>query len=101
MELEPKNEENFLSIDEVKYLGIDYDDEVSKKNIERYIKVALKYLKGAIDNLSLNDERVKQLALFVIEDLYDRNSYSVKENTTLIKLKNNLILQLQYEDKNG
>lgn len=86
------------TIDEVKdYLGIDYKDDVSDRNITRYINVANSYLKGAIGELPENDERVKQLALFVIEDLYDRGSYSVKENSTLEKMKNDFIMQLQCE----
>lgn len=89
------------NIDEVKdYLGISYDDEVSNRNIERFIKVADLYLKGAIgDDYPQDDERAKQLALFVIEDLYDRNSYTVKENSTITKLKNDFILQLQNEGR--
>lgn len=91
------------TIDEVKdYLGIDYNDEVSNRNLERYIKVADIYLKGAIgDDYPKNDERAKQLALFIIEDLYDRGSYSVKENSSLERLKNDFILQLQCEGRNG
>ena len=89
-------------LEEVKdYLGIDFDDVVSNRNIQRYINVAESYLKGAIDNLPTNDERVKQLALFIIEDLYDRGSYSVKENSTLEKMKNDFILQLQCEGRNN
>lgn len=88
------------TIEEVKdYLGIDYNDEVSNRNITRFIDVAEAYLKGSISNLPENDERVNQLALFVIEDLYDRGSYSVKENSTLEKLKNDLIMQLQCEGR--
>lgn len=81
------------------YLGIDFDDEVSNRNIQRYINVAESYLKGAISNLPTDDERVKQLALFIIEDLYDRGSYSMKENSTLEKMKNDFILQLQCEGR--
>lgn len=88
------------TIDEVKdYLGIDYEDNVSDRNIMRYINVAESYLKGAIGELPEGDERVKQLALFVIEDLYDRGSYSVKENSTIEKLKNDFIMQLQCEGR--
>lgn len=88
------------TIDEIKdYLGIDYDDDVSNRNIKRYIDVAESYLKGAISNLPEDDERVKQLALFIIEDLYDRGSYSVKENSTLEKMKNDFVLQLQCEGR--
>lgn len=86
--------------EEVKdYLGIDFEDEVSNRNIQRYINVAKSYLEGSISKLPENDERVKQLALFVIEDLYDRGSYSVKENKTLEKLKNDFIMQLQCEGR--
>lgn len=88
------------TIEEVKdYLGIDFDDKVSNRNIARFIDVAETYLKGAIGNLPEDDERVKQLALFVIEDLYDRGSYSVKENSTIEKLKNDFIMQLQCEGR--
>ena len=90
------------TLEEVKdYLGIDFDDVVSNRNIQRYINVAESYLKGAIGNLPTNDERVKQLALFIIEDLYDRGSYSVKENSTLEKMKNDFILRLQCEGRNN
>ena len=81
------------------YLGIDYEDDVSDRNILRYINVANSYLEGAIGELPTNDERVKQLALFVIEDLYDRGSYSVKENSALEKFKNDIIMQLQCEGR--
>lgn len=90
------------TIEEVKdYLGIDFDDIASNRNINRFIDVAETYLKGAIGNLPEDDERVKQLALFVIEDLYDRGSYSVKENSTIEKLKNDFIMQLQCEGRNN
>ena len=90
------------TIDEIKdYLGIDYDDEVSNRNIKRYMSVADSWLKGAIgENYPKNDNRAKQLALFVIEDLYDRGSYSVKENKNIEKMKNDFILQLQCEGRN-
>ena len=88
------------TLEEVKdYLGIDFEDVVSDRNIQRYIYVAKSYLEGAISNLPTDDERVKQLTLFIIEDLYDRGSYSVKENSTLEKMKNDFILQLQCEGR--
>ncbi len=89
------------TIEEVKdYLGIDYNDDVSNRNIKKYMSVADSWLKGAIGkNYPKNDERAKQLALFVIEDLYDRGSYSVKENSNIEKLKNDFVLQLQCEGR--
>ena len=88
-------------IDEIKdYLGIDYDDDVSNRNIKKYMSVADSWLKGAIgENYPRNDERAKQLALFVIEDLYDRGSYSVKENKNIEKLKKDFVMQLQCEGR--
>lgn len=89
------------TIEEIKdYLGIDYDDDVSNRNIKKYMSVADSWLKGAIGkNYPKNDERAKQLALFVIEDLYDRGSYSVKENKNIEKMKNDFIMQLQCEGR--
>ena len=89
------------TIDEIKdYLGIDYDDDVSNRNIKKYMSVADSWLKGAIgENYPKNDERAKQLALFVIEDLYDRGSYSVKENSNIEKMKNDFVMQLQCEGR--
>lgn len=81
------------------YLGIDFDDDVSNRNITRFIDVAESYLNGAISNLPEDDERVKQLALFIIEELYDRGSYSVKENSAIEKMKNDFIMQLQCEGR--
>ncbi len=88
-----------VTLAEVKdYLGIDYDDDISNRNIEKYILVADSYLKGAIgDEYPSDDERAKQLALFIIEDLYDRGSYSVKENKAIENMRNDFILQLQCE----
>lgn len=89
------------TIEEIKdYLGIDYDDDVSNRNIKKYMNVADSWLKGTIgENYPKNDERAKQLALFVIEDLYDRGSYSVKENKNIEKMKNDFIMQLQCEGR--
>jgi hypothetical protein len=92
------------TLEEVKdYLGIDYDDEKSNRNIERYIKITKKYLDSAIDNFEdlRRDERVKQLALFIIEDLYDRKSTTIKETSNLMKLRNSLLTQLQCEGRDG
>ena len=62
------------------------------------IKVADAYLKGAIsENYPPDDERAIELALLIIEDLYDRNSTTVKENSTIEKLKADFILQLKVE----
>lgn len=91
-----------LTLAEVKAeLGIDYIDTNTDNRLTRYINVADTYLKGAIgEKYPADDERAKQLALLIIEDLYDRNSNSVKENNTINKLKQDFILQLQLENRN-
>lgn len=91
-----------LTLEEVKAeLGIDYTDVNIDSRLTRYINVADTYLKGAIDeDYPKDDERAKQLALLIIEDLFDRNSNSVKENNTINKLKQDFILQLQMENRN-
>ena len=89
-----------LSIDDVKKeLGIDFSDKNTDARLARYIQVADAWLKGAVGDYNANDERAKQLALLIIEDLFDRNSNSVKENATISKLKNDFIMQLKWEVK--
>ena len=79
-------------------LGIDTADSAIDSRLNRYIKVADAYLKGAIsENYPPDDERTIELALLIIEDLYDRNSTTVKENSTIEKLKADFILQLKVE----
>ena len=79
-------------------LGIDTADSAIDSRLNRYIKVADAYLKGAIsENYPPDDERAIELALLIIEDLYDRNSTTVKENSTIEKLKADFILQLKVE----
>lgn len=89
-----------LSVDDVKKeLGIDFSDKNTDARLERYIKVAEAWLKGAVGTFNNSDERAKQLALLIIEDLFDRNSNTVKENATINKLKNDFIMQLTWEIK--
>lgn len=89
-----------LSVDDVKKeLGIDFSDKNTDARLERYIKVAEAWLKGAVGTYNNSDERAKQLALLIIEDLFDRNSNTVKENATINKLKKDFIMQLTWETK--
>lgn len=87
------------TIDEVKaYLGIDYTDEMSDKNIERSIKVADAYLKGSIGvNYPSDDPRVKELALILISDLYDNRGLMEKVAGNVRRLVDDMSLQLRLE----
>lgn len=79
-------------------LGIDTADSAVDSRLTRYIKVADAYLRGAIsETYPADDERAIELALLIIEDLYDRNSTTVKENSTIEKLKADFMLQLKVE----
>lgn len=102
MSSETENKIDFLTVQEVKEeLGIDTLDKEIDARLERYIKLADAYLKGAVgENYPTEDERAKELALLVIEDLYDRNSSVVKENNSIQNLKTSLIMQLQAEGLN-
>lgn len=92
----------FLTVQTVREeIGIDTADAAVDNRITRYIKIADAYLRGGIsENYPRNDERAIELALLIIEDLYDRNSTTVKENSTIEKLKADFILQLKVEGLN-
>lgn len=87
------------TIEEIKaYLGIDYTDEMSEKNIERSIKVADAYLKGSIGvNYPSDDPRVKELALILISDLYDNRGLMEKVAGNVRRLVDDMSLQLRLE----
>lgn len=89
-----------FSVDEIKKeLGIDFSDKNIEERLKRYVKLAEVWLSGAVGDYDKNDERAKQLALLIIEDLFDRNSNTVKENATINKLKNDFVMQLKWETK--
>lgn len=80
------------------------ENQITKNKIERLIKFADMYLQGAVgENYPREDERAKQIALFVISDLYDcreLNSKNIKGTTQ--KLLYDLEWQLKLEMmKNG
>lgn len=64
------------------YLGIDYADDVVKRNVTRAMAAAAKTLQGAVgaDVLQLmpNDERVKELILIFTDDLYSTRGVAAK-----------------------
>lgn len=90
-----------VSVDEVlKYLGIDYADNMVTANIQRAIKTADFYLKGSIgENYPVEDPRAKELALIVVADLYDNRGLTVSTNVSANtrKLVDDMSLQLRLE----
>lgn len=84
------------------YLGIDYADDMVRTNIERTIKTADAYLKGAVgDDYPVDDPRSKELALIIISDLYDKRGLVSTVSGNTRKLVDDLALQLRLELRRG
>lgn len=96
-----------VTVQEVKdFLGIDYADEMTTRNIERSIKTADRYLKGSIgENYPVTDPRAKELALIVVADLFDNRGLqaqgggNISSNTR--KLVDDFSWQLRLELRRG
>ena len=88
-----------VTVDEVlAYLGIDYTDEMTTKNIERSINTADSYLRGSIGtDYPLTDPRGKELALIIASDLYDNRGLSSTISGNTRKLVDDFSLQLRLE----
>lgn len=86
--------------DVLDHLGIDYQDEMVTRNIERYIKVADSYLQGSIGtNYPRSDPRAVELALIIVNDLYDNRGMTDKVSGNVRRLVDSLSLQLRLEYK--
>lgn len=84
------------------YLGIDYEDEMVTLNVERAIKTADAYLKGAVgENYPTDDPRAKELALIFIADLYDNRGMIEKVSGNVRRLVDDFMLQLRLELRRG
>lgn len=95
---------NITKDDVLDYLGIDYADNMVNRNIERLIKTADAYLKGAIgEDYPTDDPRAKDLALMVISDLYDNRGLTTgdKVSSMLRRLVEDFSLQLRLELRGG
>lgn len=90
-----------LSVGEVmEYLGIDYEDDPIKKRLNHLINVAHLHLEGSLGkHYPVADERVKEIALIIIEDLYDNHSLNDKVSGNIRRLINDFSLQIKCEMK--
>lgn len=88
-----------VSVTDVKnYLGIDYSDEMIDANINRMIKSADSYLKGAIgEDYPSEDPRAVELALMIISDLYDNRDLADKSSGNVRRFIQDATLQLKLE----
>lgn len=64
------------------YLGIDYADDVTDKNLSRCLKTAQSVLHGAVgedvEDFLPGDPRVEELQLIYAEDLYSQRGIAAK-----------------------
>lgn len=80
------------------YLGIDYADAMVSVNVERAIKTADAYLKGAVgEHYPTEDPRAKELALIFISDIYDNRGMIEKVSGNVRRLVDDFMLQLRLE----
>ena len=87
--------------DALVYLGIDYPDDVIRKNVTRALATAVKTLHGAVgedvETLMPDDPRAKELVLIYVDDLYSQRGISAKVSGTTRRMVADMVLQLQME----
>lgn len=99
---EPKDIELLTQKEVCDHLGIEISelDEITKRNIEKWIRLSDIYLQGSVGkNYLKTDERAKELALFIINDLYENRGQSENVSINTRKLVNDMSLQLKLELK--
>ena len=87
--------------DALVYLGIDYPDDVIRKNVTRALATAVKTLHGAVgedvETLMPNDPRAQELVLIYMDDLYSERGVSAKVSGATRRMVADMVLQLQME----
>lgn len=83
------------------YLGIDYADEIVRKNVSRALATAVKVLHGAVgedvETLLPDDLRAKELVLLYMDDLYSEKGVSAKVSGATRRMVADMELQLRLE----
>jgi Asp-tRNA(Asn)/Glu-tRNA(Gln) amidotransferase A subunit family amidase len=83
------------------YLGIDYADDLVRKNVTRALATAVKVLHGAVgedvETLMPNDSRAKELALIYMDDLYSEKGVSAKVSGATRRMVADMEMQLRLE----
>lgn len=87
--------------DALAYMGIDYPDDVIRRNANRALATAIKTLHGAVgedvERLLPNDERATEIVLMFTDDLYSQRGTSAKVSNATRQLASDMIMQLQME----
>lgn len=83
------------------YLGIDYADELVRKNVTRALASAVKVLHGAVGEaveiLLPNDPRAQELVLIYMDDLYSEKGVSAKVSGATRRMVADMEMQLRLE----
>lgn len=83
------------------YLGIDYADDLVRKNVTRALATAVKVLHGAVgedvETLMPNDSRAQELVLIYVDDLYSEKGVSAKVTGATRRMVATMEMQLQLE----
>lgn len=83
------------------YLGIDYADDLVRKNVTRALATAVKVLHGAVgedvDTLMPNDSRARELVLIYMDDLYSEKGVSAKVSGATRRMVTDMEMQLRLE----
>lgn len=83
------------------YLGIDYADDLIRKNVTRALATAIKVLHGAVgedvETLMPNDSRARELVLIYMDDLYSEKGVSAKVTGATRRMVADMELQLRLE----
>lgn len=95
-------ETNAPTIDEaLRYLGIDYPDEVVTANVNRALATANETLAGAVGadvwELIPDSSRAKELVLIYLDDLYSNRGVSAKVSNAVRLSVQTMELQLRLE----
>lgn len=83
------------------YLGIDYADDLVRKNVTRALATAVKVLHGAVgedvETLMPNDPRAQELVLIYMDDLYSEKGVSAKVSGATRRMVADMEMQLRLE----
>lgn len=87
--------------DALAYLGIDYADDLVRKNVNRALATAVKVLHGAVgedvEKLMPNDPRAMELVLIYMDDLYSEKGVSAKVSGATRRMVADMEMQLRLE----
>ncbi len=84
--------------DVMDYLGIDFTDDATDRQISSMILTADSFMKGALgERYPVDDERVKQVQKIIISDLYDHRDLSDKVSGATRRFVDSTLMQIKLE----